>query len=278
MNKNQFQIFSNFRQSFKKQTEEWQYELEQKKAFLLLKTIQEKSQKAGNTPEFIVETPIVYNTALDKIGEDDQIKLIVIGDNPGKNEQAAQNRAYLVGQAGKLGAKFFADTPEMKIDFRKNAIILNKTPVHSPKTKDLAYIMAAAKNEQTPAGECILRIFKESQIWLAQQTVMLQHDLYKQAENDDEKPFLWLIGYSELKKAGIFEDYKTTFIQTYKKICADMEKSDRSFSDMLLIFQHFSMNRFTIDLNNFKNKQPELSTKNALIQLGKTHRLEIFGF
>ena len=47
-----------------------------------------------------MQTPIVYNTALDEITKNDDIKLIVIGDNPGKDEQLLQNQKYLVGQAG----------------------------------------------------------------------------------------------------------------------------------------------------------------------------------
>ena len=208
MNDKQWEIFSNFRQSFKAQIDEWQSELENTDAFSLLMELQKKSQAAGHTPEFPVETPIVYNTALDKFTQEDQIKLIVVGDNPGKNEQLECNRAYLVGQAGKLGDKFFNDSPELGINFRKNVIILNKTPVHSPKTKDLAFIISEAKKLQQ--GGVICRILQESQVWMAQKTAELHQSLFETAQSEEEKPGLWLVGYGELKKAGIFESYKQT--------------------------------------------------------------------
>lgn len=282
MNGKQWKIFDDFRQEFKAQIELWQAELEKAGALDLLIKLQKDSQKAGHTPEYAVETPIVYNTALDKITQEDQIKLIAVGDNPGKNEQLAANRAYLVGQAGKLGVKFFSDSPELGIDFRKNVIILNKTPLHSPKTKDLAYIINEAK--KTPQGEAICRVLRESQIWMAQKTAELHQSLFEAAQTEDEKPQLWLIGYGELKKAGVFEAYKQTLCEKYAEFCTnnssastnDSGKSSRA--DSFLVFQHFSMNRFSIDLKQFQAENQSLSSRDALAALGKKHRKEIFGF
>ena len=283
MNGKQWKIFDGFRQEFKAQIELWQAELEKASALDLLIKLQKDSQKAGHTPEYAVETPIVYNTALDKITQEDQIKLIAIGDNPGKNEQLAANRAYLVGQAGKLGAKFFSDSPEFGIDFRKNVIILNKTPLHSPKTKDLAYIINEAK--KTLQGEAICRVLRESQIWMAQKTAELHQSLFEAAQTEDEKPGLWLIGYGELKKAGVFEAYKQTLCEKYAEFCANNGSASTSDSgngirrtDSFLVFQHFSMNRFSIDLKQFQAENQSLSLKSALAALGKKHRKEIFGF
>ena len=271
MNEKQWEIFSSFRKAFKAQINEWQTELKKKDALSFLIELQKKSQVAGHTPEFSVETPIVYNTALDIITQNDQIKLIVVGDNPGKNEQLAINRAYLVGQAGKLGAKFFSSAPELGIDFRKNAIILNKTPVHSPKTKDLAYILNEAK--KSSQGGSICRILQESQVWMAQKTAEFHQALFEAAQNE-EKPQLWLVGYGELKKAGLFEGYKQAL---YKKYFENAENSKSCFDDSFLVFQHFSMNRFSIDLKQFQAENPGLPLKSALTALGKKHRKEIFG-
>ena len=272
MNDKQWEIFSNFRQSFKAQIEAWQSELEKADAFSLLMELQKKSQAAGHTPEFPVETPIVYNTVLDKMTRNDQIKLIVVGDNPGKNEQLECNRAYLVGQAGKLGDKFFNDSPELGINFRKNVIILNKTPVHSPKTKDLAFIISEAKKLQQ--GGVICRILQESQVWMAQKTAELHQALFEAAQSEEEKPGLWLVGYGELKKAGIFESYKQTLYAKY----FENAHARAQFDDSFLVFQHFSMNRFSIDLKQFQAENPGLALKSALIALGKKHRKEIYSF
>jgi hypothetical protein len=88
-------------------------------------------------PAFGVETPIVYNEALDEVTQKDKIKLILVADNPGRREQAAENRRYLVGPSGKIADKFFREHPELDIDFRKNVLILNKTPIHTPRTAEL---------------------------------------------------------------------------------------------------------------------------------------------
>ena len=60
---------------------------------------------------------------MDRLTPDDEIKLIVIGDNPGKDEQLTKNQRYLVGQAGKIADGFFKRNPELGIDFRKNVVI-----------------------------------------------------------------------------------------------------------------------------------------------------------
>jgi hypothetical protein len=61
----------------------------------------------------------------------------------GRREQAAENHRYLVGPSGKIADNFFKNEPRLGIDFRKNVIILNKTPVHTPRTiclKDLCVL------------------------------------------------------------------------------------------------------------------------------------------
>ena len=98
-------------------------------------------------------------------------------------------------------------------------IILNKTPLHSPKTKDLAYIISEAKKLQQ--GGVICRVLRESQVWMAQKTAELHQSLFEAAQTEDEKPNLWLIGYGELKKAGIFEAYKQRLCEKYAEFCVN---------------------------------------------------------
>ena len=121
MTDSEWKYFKDFCNRFKNQIEAWN-----KKAFNLL-SVQQKAMEFFNNAKYDLETPIVYNTALDEIKPEDDIKLIVIGDNPGKDEQLAKNQKYLVGQAGKLGNNFFKNHEELEIDFRKNVIILNKS-------------------------------------------------------------------------------------------------------------------------------------------------------
>ena len=69
-----------------------------------------------------------------------------------------------MGQSGKIAEGFFRKNPELQTDFRKNVIILNKTPVHTAKTKHLNEL---SKNETAK------KIILESQIWMAQKTAEL---------------------------------------------------------------------------------------------------------
>lgn len=242
MTREQYIAFDAFRNEFKAKITEWN-----SLAPELLK-LQKEAAKDAKTPSYSFETPIVYNRALDEITENDEIKIIVIGDNPGKDEQLLKNNKYLVGQAGKLGEGFFKKNPELGIDFRKNAIILNKTPVHTAKTNQIKYLLKNGSQE-------IKNLLEETQVWMAQKTAELSEKIHAE---------IWLVGYSELKPKGLFSRYRET-LKTYANL------------KNLFVFQHFSMNRFTIDLANFKIQHKDFSLKESIETLGKEHLREIFG-
>ena len=241
----QWEYFNNFCNSFKNKVTEWN---NQAKSLIV---VQNKAKDFFNNVDYELQTPIVYNTALDEITQNDEIKLIVIGDNPGKDEQLTKNQKYLVGQAGKLGNNFFKNHEELGIDFRKNVIILNKTPVHSAKTNHL-------KKFASFGGKEIEDLIKETQIWMAQETAKLHQNLLKVSENKDF-PQLWLVGYSELKEKGIFTDYKNELKKQYQT----SEESKNAW-DNVFVYQHFSMNRFSIDLKEFSTENKDLDLKNQL--------------
>lgn len=249
----QWEIFCKFREELKNQIKKWS------KMIPNLQELQKDAAEYFKTPEYSFETPIVYNSDLDKITKNDEIKLIVIGDNPGKDEQLEKNQKYLVGQAGKIAEGFFRRNPELKIDFRKNVIILNKTPIHSAKTSQLKFIV---KN----GGKKVESLFLESQLWMAEKTAEL-HSLLNQERHTE----LWLVGYSELKEKGIFLPYKNKLKENYQ------ENFQKDWNDVF-VFQHFSMNRFSIDLQNFKIEHSgEQNLLENIHILGKNHKEEIFG-
>lgn len=260
MNSEQYQIFDDFRNRFKKMVSIWNQQEQ------TLKQLQKTAAQKANTPDYPFETAVVYNTALDEIKMEDDIKLIVIGDNPGKDEQLAKNNKYLVGQAGKIAEGYFRKNPELQIDFRKNVIILNKTPIHSAKTAQLKDI---AKNGGLP----VAKLLEESQRWMAQETASLLINLNRLAnkQKDMASTQIWLVGYSELKPKGIFSIYRNE-LQNALKQTSDWNNT--------LVFQHFSMNRFTIDLNAYceenKNAGQIRSLSQNIQELGKKHRDEIF--
>lgn len=248
MNQQQWKVFCDFKEEFRQKVSEWNDRIPE------LKAIQKQAAELAGTPSYPFETAVVYNTDLDKITADDDIKLIVIGDNPGKDEQLQKNNRYLCGQAGKLGERFFTMNPSLGIDFRKNVIILNKTPVHSAKTNQLKTMMKIG-------GEKVCQLINESQLWMAEKTSKLHQEL--------ETPELWLVGYSELKDKGFFIPYRQKLKETYDSSAA-WEK--------VFVFQHFSMNRFTIDLGDYvkKNQLNQKSLLENLHSAGLFHKNEIF--
>ena len=247
MTKEQWEAFNSFRKIFKDKCTEWNNNYKNI-LFPLQKNASEK-----DTPEYSLETAVVYNTAFDTISEQDEIKLIVIGDNPGKDEQLKKNNKYLVGQSGKIAEGFFRKNPELNIDFRKNAIILNKTPIHTAKT---IHLKKLSKN----GGEKIVDLIQESQLWMARETAKLHQALYT--------PELWLVGYGELKNKGIFTAYRDELKKNYKNKEYSWKK--------VFVYQHFSMNRFLVDLSAFRAANQTFSLKESLEKLGTKHRNEIF--
>lgn len=274
MTKKQWQAFCEFKEIFYKKVEEW------KKLAPELAELQRQAALAAKTPEYPFETSVVYNRDLDKLTEDDEINLIVIGDNPGKDEQLAKNNRYLVGQAGKIADGFFKRNPELQTDFRKNVIILNKTPVHSAKTAQLRKIMH-------DGGEKIRTLVKESQLWMAEQTARLHCELVKGAAHNERLfsvPELWLVGYSELKEKGFFVPYKNRLKEAYftTEFGAGFGATDSAVADFdawnkVYVFQHFSMNRFTIDLREFSQSVDDGTLLQKIHALGELHKKEIFG-
>ena len=221
-----------------------------------LKSIQQKfinSRCDSKNAAYTVETPVVYNTALDGITVNDEIKLILVADNPGRREQAAENRRYLVGPSGKIAQKFFRENPSLGIDFLKNVIILNKTPIHSPRTAELGLL---CKMEEETGGHSIFAALENSQIKMAELLLDFHGAL--------NVP-VWITGYSEMKKGGIFEIYTNKLKELYA--------GKPELYKQLFFYRHFSMNQFTIDLN--KQTAEGETTGKALKRIGTAYRKRI---
>ena len=254
MNHAQFQAFSEFREDFRSKCAEWNLNFSE-----ILQPLQ-KNVAQKDTPVYPLETAVVYNHAFDEVTEQDTIRYFVVGDNPGKDEQLAKNNRYLVGQSGKIAAGFFARNPEFKTDFRKNVLILNKTPVHTAKTTHLKYL-------SKEGGKVIQDLIYTSQTWMAEQTAKLHTALVSSADNMNPAPELWLVGYAELREKGIFLPYRDILRASY----------DDEIWQYVYVFQHFSMNRFLIDLKDYCATHTDLDLQEAVHSLGKQHRREIFG-
>jgi len=215
-----------------------------------LKTIQQQFVNLRSDGGiYKIETPVVYNTALDDITINDEIKLILVADNPGRREQASENRRYLVGPSGKIADKFFNNNPILGINFKKNVMILNKTPIHSPRTAELRKLC----NMET--GTSILTALEKSQRAMASLLFTFHEALACP---------VWITGYSEMRKNGIFEVFTNTLKDLY--LNNDLFKN-------VFVYRHFSMNQFTIDL-----KQQSLPGENiikSLERIGTAYKQKI---
>ncbi|MGL4363730.1 MAG: hypothetical protein ACRCSB_00820 [Bacteroidales bacterium] len=181
----EWNAFESFREAFKSKIAEW--------------------QKAYPTVEF------VYNSDLDKVTKDTYIRRILVGDNPGKEEKM-QGR-YFAGRAGKMCETFMRD--ELEIDM-STAICLNKTPIYTNSTKELAKIDSA--------------ILIETQTWMAEQIVALTKVFC-----DTQ---LWIIGISQLREGKLFE----SFCKVLKT------ELDKDYANKhLFAFKHFSYGAFHKD-------------------------------
>jgi hypothetical protein len=242
LDKSSWDRFNKARDKFYKLTNELN------KTFPELQGIQQKFvDSRGGNAVYKVETPVVYNTALDDITINSEIKLILVADNPGRREQSAENKKYLVGPSGKIAAKFFRDN--LNMDFYKNVIILNKTPVHSPRTIEL-------KDLCKLGGQAVASALEKSQKDMAHLLLEFHTAL--------SVP-VYITGYSEMKKGGLFEIYT----KELKRLYADKP----AMYKQLFFFRHFSMNQFTIDLK--KQALPGESVAKSLNRIGTGYRQRI---
>ena len=146
-------------------------------------------------------------------------------------------------------------------------LILNKTPLHTAKTKELALLI----KEGPPL---VADIILESQIWFAEATAMLHRALCSSSAGArNQCPCeLWLVGYAELRPKGLFVPYRDALNAAY----ADCLQEASGAASGIFVYQHFSMNRFLIDLK--EKSQPELTLKENLHRTGLFHRKEILGW
>ena len=259
MNRSQWNRFVKARERFREEVGELARSLPK------LKGIQQKladNRTGGKNSSYTVETPVVYNSALDGFTINDEIKLILVADNPGRREQAAENRRYLVGPSGKIANKFFRDNPSLGIDFLKNVIILNKTPIHSPRTvelRELCRMEAQMGGGAISSAMEIAHALEESQKKMAALLLEFHEAL--------DSP-VWIIGYSEMKKGGIFEVYTESLKELYSK--------RQEMFKHIYFYRHFSMNQFTIDLK--QQSLPGETLTKSLRRIGTAYRKRILNF
>ena len=251
MKKNAWRDFAGARDRFRTLTETLGRELPE------LRALQETLIQGRSGPAYPVETPVVYNRALDEAGPDTEFKLILVADNPGRREQAAENRRYLVGPSGKLAEKFFSDHPAWGIGFREDVLILNKTPIHTPRTAELRDL---GRGGSPQAAAALARGLESSQRVMAELLLDFHRAL---------APIpVWITGYSEMRQGGVFQAYTETLQTLYRNSLSRRRE--------LLLFCHFSMHQFTIDLK--RQGLPGESPEESLARIGTAYRERVLGW
>jgi hypothetical protein len=219
--------------------------------------------------DYRVETPIVFNEALRDLDASSEPAFILVADNPGKNEQLARNRRYLVGQSGKLAEGWFRR--ELGVDFRKEVIIINKTPIHTPRTAELRKLLTLAGSKPGskvssrsggPDGRraALASLLDESQRWMAGMARRLHEAIGVP---------LWISGYGELGPRGLFRPYSEALSSAYEKARVEERES-------VLLFRHFSMNQFAIEMKAKRNASRPLPEE--LSRIGAENRRRILGW
>lgn len=246
MDKAAFRAISACREDFKEKVNAWTT------ASPWLPALQERLKALAGGPDYDLETPIVYNGALDAIGPEDRIRYILVADNPGKSEQLASRRSYLVGQAGKIAEGFFRR--ELGIDFRREVLILNKTPVHTCRTAGLRALAAL------PEAGPLAALLAESQAYMARLARRLHLAL--------DCP-LWICGKGELGKRGVFSTWKAHFEEEYAQ-------EPLSLREKVLVHAHFSMNAFMVDIEARRDSSKPIEEEIA--RIGAENRVTAFGW
>jgi hypothetical protein len=72
---------------------------------------------------------------------------------------------------------------------------------------------------------------------------------------------VWITGYSEMKKGGIFQAFTDELKLLYK---------DKDLKDAVFLYRHFSMNQFTIDLK--RQAAPTEPLAETLKRIGAMYR------
>ncbi len=225
-----------------------------------LAALQDQLRLEQGYEDYRIETPVVYNRALDDLGPGDGYSFILVADNPGKKEQLAANNRYLVGQSGRLAEGFFRD--RLGMDFRREVVILNKSPLHTPKTAELRRLLALAREKGEAEGRCLEGLFLESQ----QRMAAMARKLHGASA---PKVVLWLSGLGEFGPRGLFRPYAEALGEAYHAAPQDLR-------DRVWLFRHFSMNQFSQEVN--KGTDPSRPLIEELERIGIANRKRLLGW
>ena len=151
---------------------------------------------------------MVFNSELANFGiNQDPPKIILVADNPGEKER--KKGKYLFGPAGKVAEAWFQE--KMGLVLHRDILVLNKTPISTPKTSDLRAIPEV--------------LLQESERKMADLAWKLTAGLPDAS--------LWIVGLSHFGRSGIFAAF-----------CDRLKENARQDTSRILLFPHFSHGHF----------------------------------
>ncbi|MBN2874152.1 MAG: hypothetical protein JXM71_03575 [Spirochaetales bacterium] len=242
MNDDEYTRFVALRDSFRRRVAEWS-------AALPALADAQRALASDVGDSYRLDTPIVYNRALDDIGPEANISWVVVADNPGKREQEAGMNRYLVGRSGLMAERFFSR--ELGVDFRREVAIINKTPVHTPKTAQLRKL-AKLYPEARP-------VLEDSQRFMASLVAELQRCFGAR---------VWVMGLSEVRVGGLFGSWQEELVAAY-------ERAGKDYARRLYGYNHFSMGSFSTDLK--RRRREGETVEAAVLRIGAENRERILG-
>lgn len=189
---------------------------------------------------------IVFNEDLLRL-EPQNIRFILVGDNPGREEQ--KNCRYLIGTAGKGARRFFQETAELVTSFEKEVMVLNKTPVFTPSTMDLGDLAE------------IKALLEESQKYMASFMVRMQKLL--------NCP-LWITGFGGCRNSKgewNLKPAKTRPLAVFFQSLKEEALKEGAASEKIQFFKHFSYANFQKDVHlgdTPKNREEYLQKLNDI--------------
>jgi len=219
-----------------------------KKYSRLKNDIQELVNERKKKNRYPVNEVILYNNNLEKV-DPKKIKYILVGDNPGVEEQRCGYYFAETGRAGQLARVFFKK--HMLVDcFDCEVLVLNKTFIHTPTTKGLKKLTA---NHES--------LIKESQEYMAKLLLEIMQAL------PSDKVEVWVVGISQMRdKKGVFQWFRE-----------ELKNCDQK---RVRLFKHFSYGHFCRDLGlsaKCTDKIGEKALKEILKIKGNGYRREILG-
>jgi hypothetical protein len=79
-----------------------------------------------------------------------------------------------------------------------------------------------------------------------------------------------------MKRGGVFEAYTEELRQLYRPAGRPQGARQPACRDQLLLYRHFSMNQFTIELR--RQAAPTETAADTLARIGAAYRLRILGW